>query len=535
MEIGTGWLVNCLVTVVTLGFTVMVLFWRSRDGGATVSKGRQRRWLGGGHGAMLGMAGCDQDNSTVGQEKGHKDGSRCEVSGSLPRLTLDEVAGKPLVGSNEKRLGTNENVNNLEDKGIMIPDVDAANDRTSLSGLGLAMDNNSSSSPQTSCTCKWQDADAAIHPCCRPEYYSVTSTGSRGSVQIPVDRGLDDEQILKQAHLGDPAEGDFRPTANPLQAVIETICVSQREDEEEEEGKVLAVKPAKVVFLSQTGVAKRLAEKFVAMAAAGSRGVLWRVIDANSYEPEDLAMEGIIVIVASTWQDGSAPDNGVFFLNWLRESASDFRMGAGLLTGVQFGVFGLGSRAYEKAYNVVGMEIDRCLGSLGGRRVVSMGEGDMEEGGVEEAFDQWTRHFLSRIEELVFLEGIGANQPETTPSARSKIDLESASDEVSFSDEESDGEQQQMNEEMIDLEDVAGPIGGKRLEVDGKGGIDKARQWAVAKKVGRKRDLLLEENNKTLEGYGGVLSLATNGPDPEGRREMVTPVIRASLEKQVLG
>ncbi|CAI5536839.1 unnamed protein product [Closterium sp. Naga37s-1] len=102
-----------------------------------------------------------------------------------------------------------------------------------------------------------------------------------------------------------------------------------------------------VVYCSQTGTARRLAGALVDELSRD--GVPCQLQDPVLYEPEDLPKERVLLLVASTWQHGSPPDHAAFFLRWLHESASDFRVGAALLAPLRFAVFGLGSSAYDEA------------------------------------------------------------------------------------------------------------------------------------------------------------------------------------------
>lgn len=46
---------------------------------------------------------------------------------------------------------------------------------------------------------------------------------------------------------------------------------------------------------------------------------------------ENLASERLAVVVISTYTDGTPPESAAWFCRWLEESATDFRVGAGML------------------------------------------------------------------------------------------------------------------------------------------------------------------------------------------------------------
>ncbi len=86
----------------------------------------------------------------------------------------------------------------------------------------------------------------------------------------------------------------------------------------------------KILFASQTGNSRRLAEKLQKELLEDANLCL-DLVDPAAYEPEDLVKERLVILVASTWEDGKAPPNASFLARWLEESSKDFRVGSGLL------------------------------------------------------------------------------------------------------------------------------------------------------------------------------------------------------------
>ncbi|CAI9777832.1 unnamed protein product [Fraxinus pennsylvanica] len=95
--------------------------------------------------------------------------------------------------------------------------------------------------------------------------------------------------------------------------------------------------------------------------------ILW--IPEN-YKPEDICKETLFSIVDSTWENNLSPQNGSFLVNWLAESADDFRVGALLLRHCKFAGFGVGSRSYGETFNAVARVISVKLQKLGAVKVV---------------------------------------------------------------------------------------------------------------------------------------------------------------------
>ncbi|XP_062081394.1 S-adenosyl-L-methionine-dependent tRNA 4-demethylwyosine synthase-like [Humulus lupulus] len=236
-----------------------------------------------------------------------------------------------------------------------------------------------------------------------------------------------------------------------------------------------STRKAKILFISQTGTSKALARRLLNLLA--SNNFEFDLVDAKDYEPEDLPKETLVLIIASTWDDGKAPPDARFFTNWLAESAEDFRVGSLLLSQCEFAVFGVGSRAYGSTFNAVAKDLSRRMRGLGGAEILPVWEGDVDEGDVDEVFDAWSGRLLKFLKgEMLENGGVVANGVSAESDAESE--------------EESDDEYS-AEPDIVDLEDIAG-----------KG--PSRRSAAVAQ---------------------------TNGVS-NGKKDMVTPVIRASLEKQ---
>lgn len=239
----------------------------------------------------------------------------------------------------------------------------------------------------------------------------------------------------------------------------------------------------KIFFLSETGTSKTLAHRLRAFLAV--KDLHFDLIDPRDYEPEDLHKESVVLIVASTWEDGKPPKNGGFLGDWLTESSDDFRVGALLLSKCKFAIFGVGSRAYGETFNAVAKDFSKRLRKLGAGEVLEVCEGDVDEGNLDEVFDEWCKR-LARI-----LKGsCGENGRCSSNGVVEESDGE-------YDDYDSEIEENGEDNGIVDLEDIAGKAPSSKTMVKAKA------------------------NGKA------------NGEPLNGEKEMVTPVIRASLEKQV--
>ncbi|CAF2181223.1 hypothetical protein HID58_026932 [Brassica napus] len=233
----------------------------------------------------------------------------------------------------------------------------------------------------------------------------------------------------------------------------------------------------KIFFISQTGTSKALAQRLRDLLA--SNGVAFDLVDPRSYEPEDLPKETVAIFVASTWEGGKPPKDGEFLVEWLSESAEDFRVGSLILSGCRFAVFGVGSRAYGEAYNAVGKELARRMVGLGGVEMVPVGEGDVDDGEMDGVFRDWCDGVIRVLKGGSAREGAEILQ-------NGDVGLVSDGEYVDSTDDE---EEEEGNGDIVDLEDIAG---------------------------------------KAPSRKNGVVKVAKG----DGKKEMVTPVIRASLTKQ---
>ncbi|CAE5964196.1 unnamed protein product [Arabidopsis arenosa] len=234
----------------------------------------------------------------------------------------------------------------------------------------------------------------------------------------------------------------------------------------------------KIFFISQTGTAKALAQRLHELCA--SNDIAFDLVDPRSYEPEDLPKETLVIFITSTWDGGKPPKNGEFLVNWLGESAEDFRVGSLLLSDCKFAVFGVGSRAYGESYNAVAKELSSRMIGLGGLEMIPVGEGDVDDGELDRAFQDWCTGVI-RI-----LKGGGSAQ-ETNGVSQQIGAVENDLEYYDSTDDED--EDNDADGGIVDLEDIAGKAPSKR---------------------------------------NGVVKVTK----VDGKKEMVTPVIRASLTKQ---
>lgn len=122
-----------------------------------------------------------------------------------------------------------------------------------------------------------------------------------------------------------------------------------------------------VLVGSQTGNSETVAE------AIGDRlaelGFDAHLVDMSEAYPELLAEHRQIIVVMCTWSDGTFPDNGKDFEEALPSVAPD-------LTGVRFGIVGLGDRDYHPYYQTAAIWLGERMTEYGAEEAQPLHEID---------------------------------------------------------------------------------------------------------------------------------------------------------------
>ncbi|XP_025091958.1 S-adenosyl-L-methionine-dependent tRNA 4-demethylwyosine synthase-like [Pomacea canaliculata] len=280
----------------------------------------------------------------------------------------------------------------------------------------------------------------------------------------------------------------------------------------------------KIFYGTQTGKSKAFAQRLAAEVKAYGYNV--ELVDMKTYDPEEnLAEEAVdgsvCVFLVSTYTGGKPPEDTEWFFKWLEDTALDFRVQKTLLSGMCYAVFGLGNSLYKENFNVVGRNLDSWLQELSAIPLVSMMTGDentaeSRNGGIEEDFLEWKKALWKMLKPALdgrkvkhckgdtcskkcencksgkLGEAGDATHEHTKGGCSSDEEIQF---ETSSEEEEEERETEGMtNSGLVDVEDL-----GKLME--------------LAKTARTK-----EEKEMTQD----------NG-EP---REMITPLLRESLEKQ---
>ena len=144
---------------------------------------------------------------------------------------------------------------------------------------------------------------------------------------------------------------------------------------------------ATILYASQTGNGRRVAEKFARSAEAG--GVSVRLVSAADFAPRELASERLLFFVTSTHGDGDPPDDARALLDLILGKR------APRLERLAFSVLALGDSSYPK-FCETGRQIDTRLAALGARRLAPLQECDIDYDAVAGA---WVERSLAQARE----------------------------------------------------------------------------------------------------------------------------------------
>ena len=155
-----------------------------------------------------------------------------------------------------------------------------------------------------------------------------------------------------------------------------------------------AITPITVLYGSQTGNARRVAERLA--ADLESAGTPVRLLRADAIPPRELKSERILYIVISTQGEGDPPDDA----RGLIEHLSGKR--ATQLPELRYAVLGLGDSSYPQ-FNAIGRRLDARLAELGAQRLFDLGEADLD---VNTVADPWRKRAVD-----VAIEAVPATPP----------------------------------------------------------------------------------------------------------------------------
>ncbi|HZP67789.1 MAG TPA: assimilatory sulfite reductase (NADPH) flavoprotein subunit [Rudaea sp.] len=164
-----------------------------------------------------------------------------------------------------------------------------------------------------------------------------------------------------------------------------------------------------IVFGSQTGNAKRLAESLARDAEAA--GLAVRLLRADAYPLRELKSERLLYVVISTQGDGDPPDDARGFVEFLASKR------APRLDELKFAVLALGDSSYAK-FCAVGAAIDERLAALGAARLVARADADVD---IDRVARPWLERALGAARETLKSTSVSAKVTPLRPARAAAV------------------------------------------------------------------------------------------------------------------
>lgn len=242
------------------------------------------------------------------------------------------------------------------------------------------------------------------------------------------------------------------------------------------------------------------------------------VIKKNSFFK--IKSQTILVIFISTYVDGQPPDNAHWFYKYITEMSCDFRFEKDACKGLRYAICGLGNSLYEENFNKVAKELDKCFLQMEASPVCKLYCCDentikSKHGSLESDFSYWKNLFFEKLDLLDLGDSANSsccNKDETKNSdcCNSKDSGEEETKyETSTDDENVDDEGEYFSELDDDLN--GDNETNKKIQKSKDGVVDLEDLGTV-----------IENRKKTFK----------KSQEEKPRREMITPLLRQSLEKQ---
>jgi MioC protein len=144
---------------------------------------------------------------------------------------------------------------------------------------------------------------------------------------------------------------------------------------------------------TMTGTAQLCAQEMELALDDGDTEVATLMMDG--LDSSVFSRAGVFLICTSTYGQGDVPDNARALYEDLKARRPD-------LSGVRYGVFGLGDRTYAETFNFGGKRFDELLCELGAQRVGERHMHDASSGVLpEETALQWCQDWLGKVRDCV--------------------------------------------------------------------------------------------------------------------------------------
>ena len=166
-----------------------------------------------------------------------------------------------------------------------------------------------------------------------------------------------------------------------------------------------------ILYGSQTGNARRLAEKYAAVAADSQ--IQAQVVSLSDYKPRNISKEQHVILLISTHGEGDPPDDAELFYEYL------FSDKAPKLNQLKYSVLALGDSSYE-FFCKTGADFDSRFAELGAEAIVPRVDCDLD---YETEAAQWQDATLEKFKALLKTDDVKASNivPFNLPAQASTV------------------------------------------------------------------------------------------------------------------
>jgi MioC protein len=142
---------------------------------------------------------------------------------------------------------------------------------------------------------------------------------------------------------------------------------------------------------TMTGTAQLCAQEMELTLDDGDNRVETLLMD--QLDSSVFSRDGVFLICTSTYGQGDVPDNAKALYDDLQARRPN-------LSGVRYGVFGLGDRTYAETFNFGGKRFDDILAELGATRIGERHKHDASSGVLpEETALEWCQQWLALLQQ----------------------------------------------------------------------------------------------------------------------------------------
>ncbi len=302
------------------------------------------------------------------------------------------------------------------------------------------------------------------------------------------------------------------------------------------------------------------------------RGIECTLMDIKDYDPEDnLTKEAcliffcliaffiirtffytfkarsntILVIFISTYTDGVPPQSATWFYKYVTEMSCDFRFEKDTLKGLKYSICGLGNSLYEENFNKVAKELDKSFIEMRATQICRLYCCDentikSEHSSLEGDVAYWRNLFFEKLNAYNLNESDRKNEAACCQDDGNveggvccknnktiNTTIEEDEEEENGNDEDDDGNYETTSDDDDDDNNYS--------DIDDGDEVTEVTNGKKPVKIMKSKNGLID-----LEDLGTVMNNIerkkklkhTNGTTNGVVKEMVTPLLRKSLEKQ---